>query len=94
MPQQCVQSGHAIWEASKAFSHLTSDHPHFCICNVRDEKRLIHDMEKLKVAGVKLTPFYESDLNNQLTAFATEPITGEQRKLFRNFQLLTAESLV
>lgn len=51
-------------------------------------------MEKLKVAGVKLTPFYESDLNNQLTAFATEPITGEQRKLFRNFQLLKAESLV
>ena len=83
-----VQCGHAIWEASKAFSHLTVEHPHFCICSVRDEKRLRHDMEKLCRSGVKLREFYEEDLDNQLTAFATEPIYGERRHLFRNFQLL------
>lgn len=90
-PQQAVQSGHAIWEASKAFSHLTVDHPHFCICAVKDEKRLLHDMEKLSQLGIQLRAFYESDLNNELTAFATEPISGDRRWHFRNFQLLKAE---
>jgi 3,4-dihydroxy-2-butanone 4-phosphate synthase len=86
-----VQCGHAIWEASKAFSHLSDIHPHFVICEVRDEKRLKHDMDKLLAAGIQLRAFHENDLNNEMTAFATEPIRGEQRHHFRNFQLLKAE---
>jgi hypothetical protein len=49
-------------------------------------------MEKLREAGIRLQAFYEPDLNNELTAFATEPIGSDKRHLFRNFQLLKAES--
>jgi hypothetical protein len=83
-----VQAGHAIWEASQAFSVDAKDHPHFCLCAVRDEARLRHDLDKLVKAGVRCAAWYEPDQQNQLTAFATEPITGERRRLFRNFQLL------
>ncbi len=89
--QQAVQSGHAIWEASQAFSQLQTEHPHFCLCAVKDEKRLRHDLDKLVKAGIRITAWYEPDFeNNPLTAFATEPISGERRHLFRNFQLLKA----
>lgn len=48
-------------------------------------------MDKLLKAGIQLRAFHESDLENQLTAFATEPISEDKRHLFRNFQLLRAE---
>lgn len=85
--QQSVQCGHAIWEASQA-NPGTTEHPHFCLCAVKDEKRLRHDFEKLQKEGIHLYPFYEADRDNELTAFATGPISGQKRRLFRNFQLL------
>jgi hypothetical protein len=83
-----VQSAHAAWEAGKAFSHLASEHPHFCVCAVRDERRLLHDLDKLKKLGIRVVEWREPDRNNELTAFATEPITPDRKHLFRNFQLL------
>ena len=85
-----VQSGHAIWEASKAFSHLFKEHPHFCICAVKDERRLRHDLDKLIKAGIRIATWHEPDFDGSpLTAWATEPISSpELRHLFRNFQLL------
>jgi hypothetical protein len=37
--------------------------------------------------GIICKPFYEADLGYQLTAFATEPIFGEKRRLFKRLQL-------
>lgn len=90
LPQQFVQAGHAIWQSSQANRDL-ADHPHFCLCAVKDENRLKHDFNKLQEKNIKLYPFYESDLDNQLTAFATGPISGADRWHFRNFQLLKGE---
>lgn len=87
-----MQAGHAAYEAGRKFSHLASDHPHFCICAVRDEKRLAHDLSKLKALGIKIAEWREPDRNNELTAFATEPIYGELRHHFRNFQLIKLDT--
>lgn len=93
--QQAVQASHAALEAGKAFADSLDPHPHFCICAVRDEKRLRHDLDKLVKAGIRIAAWYEPDFeNNPLTAFATEPISGERRHLFRNFQLLKADEPV
>lgn len=37
--------------------------------------------------GIRQYLFTESDLGDQATAFATEPISGEKRKVFRKFPL-------
>ena len=92
LPQQAVQACHATYEAAKSFPCDT--HPHFCLCAVRDEARLHLEMEKLRMAGIQVRAFYEPDRNNELTAFATEAISGEKRRHFRNFQLLRTEEAV
>jgi hypothetical protein len=87
-----VQAAHAALEAGKQFASELNPHPHFCICAVRDEARLKHDLDKLVKSGVRIATWYEPDRNNELTAFATEPIrTPEQRHLFRNFQLMRSQ---
>lgn len=83
-------AAHAAWEAGKAFSRSDQEHPHFCICGVRDERRLLHDLNKLRQLGFRIVEWYEPDQNNELTAFAVEPTSD--RHPFRNFQLLTAAS--
>ena len=88
LPYCSVQAAHAAFEAGKAFAHLCADHPHFALCAVKDERRLLHDLNKLKSLGIRIVEWREDDLNGELTAFATEPISGEMRHHFRNFQLL------
>ncbi len=85
-----VMAAHAAWEAGKAFSHFNEDHPYFCICAVKDERRLIHDLNRLKQLGFQTVEWYEPDQNNELVAFAVNPTSD--RHQFRNFQLLTAAS--
>ena len=41
--------------------------------------------------GIRNYLFIESDLNDQATAFATEPISGQARKAFKKIQLWTPE---
>jgi hypothetical protein len=86
-----VQAAHAAYEAGNAFYSLSADHPHFCVCAVKDERRLLHDLAKLKTLGIRIIEWREADLNDELTAIATEPISGEMRRHFRNFQLLKEE---
>jgi hypothetical protein len=88
-PQQAVQSCHAAIEAANAFKldHLP-DHPSVIICSAKNEQKL-HSIRKYLIEnGIQHAHFYESDLDDQLTALATEPVHGERRQLFRKFQLL------
>ena len=66
---------------------LGDDEPHLCFCNVRDEARLQLDLDKLRAAGIQLAEWRETDLDNQLTAIASEPIPEDQLRPIRNFQL-------
>lgn len=86
---QCaVQSCHAAIEAANHFDFKSLDHPHVVILSARDERRLYRARRYLIDQGVKHVQFHESDLDDQLTALATEPIQGDRRQLFRKYQLL------
>lgn len=65
-----------------------SDHPNFVVCGMKDEAALKKALLKIENQGIRCAVFQESDLENQATALATEPVYGEERRLFRNFKLL------
>jgi hypothetical protein len=61
------------------------------ICGVKNEQKLHQVRQYLIEKGVCHAHFYESDLDDELTALATEPVHGEKRALFRKFQLLRSK---
>ena len=85
--QQAVQSVHAAIEATKAFKQ-TPRHPSVIICSVEDEKALQKAIFKVEQSGIRYKAFLEPDIGNQMTAIATEPVCGKQRKVFKKFKLM------
>lgn len=45
-------------------------------------------MKKLDEAKICYRFFIDSDIGENITAIATEPLKGEQRKIFSNYPLL------
>jgi len=60
---------------------------------VKDEAALLKALKKLEDNGIRHTVFREADLDDQATAIATEPVYGETRRLFRNYQLLQPQEV-
>jgi hypothetical protein len=89
--QQVVQSCHAAIEAARCLFPLDCPHPYLIVCAVSDEPSLWRQLHRCHRLGVRLRPFFEPDRANELTAFATEPVTGVTRRQFRNLRLLTPE---
>lgn len=86
IPQQLCQAVHAAHESGIKFGnpdHITS----VVICGVPNEGSLISELEKTESKGIKTILFREPDINNQATAFATEPITSNSRKVFSKLNL-------
>ena len=88
-PQQVVQVIHAILECSRN-SLIPSDgeHPYVVVLGVRNEEQLINALRRISGFGIKCKPFFESDLDGQMTAFATEPVSGDSRRHFQKYQCL------
>lgn len=87
--QQAVQACHASIEAAKAFSlEDLHEHPSVIILSIKNESKLHEIRNYLIDNGIQHVHFYEPDIDDQLTALATEPIFGDRRRLFRKFQLL------
>ncbi len=91
--QIIVQTGHAILEATRHFLNATQEHPHVIICGIKSEVGLLQEQSKLTAIGIKTKMFYEPDIGNQATAFATEIIVGETRKYFKKYQLIKPPSV-
>jgi hypothetical protein len=89
--QQLVQSCHASVEAARHLFPPDLPHPHLIVCAVGDEPALWRLLQRLQRQGVRLRAFFEPDLDNELTALATEPVLGQTRRLFRKLPLLTPE---
>lgn len=87
-PQQVVQACHAAIESSRHFISLDSEHPSVIVCGVRDESNLWKIHRRLERLGVQFRDFYEPDIDNQLTAIASSPISGANRETFKHYQLL------
>jgi hypothetical protein len=76
---------HAAIEAARG---LQGDHPHLVLCDV-EGIRLQVELERLQEFGLPCFPFYEPDLQNQLTAVAVGPlISDSERRRMRRFCLL------
>lgn len=86
--QQAVQSCHAAIEASRWLIPLDIEHPHVIICGIDNKSKLNQAISKIKEADIKYQPFYEADIDDELTAIATEPVVGVSRRIFKKYQLL------
>ena len=90
--QRAVQSAHAVAECgilyvdSEKYSVST---PHtIVLIGVKNCKELHEAYENIK--GLRAILFYEPDIGES-TAFAVEPISGEQREMFRDYKTLRYE---
>ena len=91
-PQQAVQAAHASIEAARKFIDKDIEHPHLVLCTVENEEELFCALNELK-DHVRIAEWREADIDDELTAIASEPVSGDVRRLFRNYQLLKGESL-
>lgn len=88
-PQQVVQTAHAVIEVSRhGLIPFDREHPYVVVFGVRNEEQLINALRRISRLGINCKPFYESDLDGQITAFATEPVSGDSRRYFKNYQCL------
>jgi hypothetical protein len=89
VPQQAVQAIHAAIEAARRFLPKEAVHPHLVLCGVPDEPTLVREAERLEAFGIPIAKFHEPDRGNELTAIATAPLKGEDRRPMRRYKLLT-----
>lgn len=91
--QQAVQAAHAAIEATRHFLTPDAEHPHLVLCGIASEVQLSNALARAQACGICCKPFFESDLDGQLTAFATEPLSGIARNHFRRYNLLQVRAL-
>ena len=91
--QIAVQAAHAVYEAA-TLRNPDLDHPHFVLLGIRDLNQLQNALARIQSSGISVCPFYESDLNDELTAFATEPIFENQRHLFKKYNCINDRNFV
>lgn len=91
LEQIVVQTAHAGMEMVRR-GYLPShyDHPNLVVIGIDNEPKLHRTLDKIRTGGVECIPFHESDRSDELTAFATEPVVGERRQMFRRYNCFRA----
>lgn len=90
--QQLVQAAHATLEVGTQLRPEAAQNLHFCVCGAPNEADLMDIRDTAISNGLpesKVVSFYEPDIGNQLTAFATLPLKGSERDVFRKYKRLT-----
>lgn len=82
-----VQAIHAAHDAGRFFCSPDDDVPSVVLCSCPDEVELLQTAAKLEARGIRFTLFREPDIDNQATALATEPLSGNVRKFFSKWKL-------
>jgi hypothetical protein len=59
---------------------------------IKNEQELDKALKQIHQNGILVVPFFESDRNGEMTAFATQPIFENQRHLFRRYNCLSNNS--
>jgi hypothetical protein len=70
------------------FGERHKPHPNLVVCTLPDERQLDELFNRLKELGVPVCAWYEEDMGRRLTAIATGPLRGDQRRPLRNLKLL------
>lgn len=87
--QIAVQAAHAAMESAREFLPVGMEHPNLVLLGIRDQRELERALRRTQSSGFKVVPFYEADRDDELTAFATQPIFEHQRSFFRRYNCLT-----
>lgn len=85
-PQQIVQTAHAVDEIGKRHRSEDVRVSHMVLCGVKNEEGLYNISEHLKKHQIEHEMFWEPDIG-ECTAIATQPISGDTRKVMSNFSL-------
>jgi hypothetical protein len=89
-PQQAVQACHACIDA-RDFYPADLETPNLVLLGVNDEKKLVNTLRRIEKLGIRCKAFVEPDIGNQLTAIATEPVSGDSRHHFKQYQLFNCK---
>lgn len=85
IPQIVVQASHAAIQANLPNNE---NHPHLVVIGIKSEEKLKNALNYVKSLGFSVFPFIEPDIGDQMTAFATQIISQENKKFFKKFQCL------
>lgn len=89
-PHQAVQATHAaIVAARDGIIPKDCIHPSLVLIGVPDLQSLFDVMVTLTDNRIEYRGFVEDDLGNQLTAIATRPVVSRERRLFKEYKLLS-----
>ncbi len=83
-----VQVAHAAIAATILWGFLSPIHPHLVVLAVENEEELKREYDRLRSQGIPVSPYFEDDMDNAMTAIATAPLHGQARKAFRKLNLL------
>lgn len=64
------------------------DHPSVIIVRIKSLEKLHHTFSSIIKNDIQVFPFHESLFENQMTAFATAPLTEDQQLLLKKYQLI------
>lgn len=85
--QIAVQSIHAAFELGR-HSSPNETHPSVVLMKVKNELELIGLKDYLNCVGLNFKEFVEPFYNNSITSISVEPITMEQRTIFKRLKLM------
>ena len=84
--QQVIQTAHAAHEAGIHYGKVRQDEngvpliSHFCVFQLKDGRDLAEVGGELAMKGIRHHTFFEPDFDMGLSAIATEPLIGVDRK--------------
>lgn len=86
---QIVQACHACLERGMSLPvcNKPDQTSYLILFSVKNEQDLNEKADYLEKNGISFERFFEPDYGTGYTAICTEPIYGEQRKLFKKFKL-------
>lgn len=87
-PHLTVQASHAAIASERVYGEPHKPHPNLVVCTLPDEQSLDSFFNRLKEIGIPVCAWREEDMGGSLTAVATGPLRGEQRRPLRNLKLL------
>jgi len=85
--QIAVQSIHSAYEMGRFFKE-GERHPSVVLIKLKNEKELLKLENYLKKIDLNFKSFVEPYYNHSLTSISVEPISSEQRHLFKKYQLM------
>jgi hypothetical protein len=86
LEQQLVQAAHAALELGLSYKR-PRDIISLIALQIPDKQALTDAAERAEAHYIRIERFYEPDDDLGFTAFATQPLTKEESKPFRNYKL-------